>query len=53
MPTGQLNAVATRREGLMPRTRHSCRVSESPISQIVGGQRPTKRARRSALPRSS
>ena len=35
------------------RLRYSWRSRESPISQIRGGHKPTKRARRSALPRSS
>ena len=35
------------------RLRYSWRSRESPISQISGGHKPTKRARRSALPRSS
>jgi hypothetical protein len=33
--------------------RYSWRSMESPINQISGGHKPTKRARRSALPRSS
>ena len=32
---------------------YSCRSTESPISQNIGGHSPTKSARRSALPRSS
>jgi hypothetical protein len=36
-----------------PVTHYSAAFSESPISQNIGGHRPTNSARRSALPRSS
>lgn len=43
----------SRRARLLASGAYSWRSRESPISQIVGGQRPTNSARRSALPRSS
>lgn len=36
-----------------PVASYSCFLKLSPISQNIGGQSPTKRARRSAFPRSS
>jgi hypothetical protein len=45
--------LALRPVGLRCGSRYSWRSSESPISQIVGGHKPTNRARRSAFPRSS
>ena len=47
------SVLAVRPVGSRCGSRYSWRSSESPISQIVGGHRPTKRARRSAFPRSS
>src|SRR5690606_320183 len=44
--------TASSRPKIQSRIRdHSCSRSESPISHIVGGHSPTKRARLSALPR--
>jgi hypothetical protein len=43
----------TRRQGSLVRAVRSSSCSESPMSQNIGGHRPTKSARRSALPRSS